>query len=603
MARRYYPSCVVALGIRFDEALHYIRSQSKTPTTEIQRRTDTPIQPTQEPLFISSGNSDPLSWLLNRVPRSANVTKPGYRDAGTFDVEIGYRELPFDPRLIKAMQVRVFFGTVDPDDFARGVTERVQVGDRAIRVVSPSILQTADDQGHPNLGLLAIWGIADKVKRKGGENPTFNISGRDLRSLFLTSPMRRGVLGKLDQTQPIDLVVKQLIESHPLGAQMRISVQASDWPDGRVPAPGATGNLTKVHLGASGKAKTGPPPAMQESKLNYWQAIYQYCFIVGAVPVFEGIQLVIRPAPALYDLRDKVTYSGTRAPFTAGVPRRGPDGRPFAIRKLIEGFNVTTVDFERSLQGPDRPRVIEVVCLDTSSPEKGKAKLLRAVWPRDVAAQLRKKHATKESPSGQLAESEVQRIPVTGIRSQDQLDQIAKAIWETTSRYEVEGSFESKDLASYQDPRLDGNDDADLLRLNVGDPVEISVAAPGFGKAGESPIVSEVTRFAGMSFDEAVLDVAAQVGDTNFARALVATSRNLVVETESTYRVSEVHIAWSKDSGARVTGKFHNFIEAAYGEAGPPKAPSGQKSVTARATTTQGAREPIDSGPNFNLDE
>ena len=36
--RVFYPSCTVAIGLRFDDALHYIRSAAVTPETEIARR-------------------------------------------------------------------------------------------------------------------------------------------------------------------------------------------------------------------------------------------------------------------------------------------------------------------------------------------------------------------------------------------------------------------------------------------------------------------------------------------------------------------------------------------------------------------------------------
>ena len=76
----------------------------------------------------------------------------------------------------------------------------------------------------------------------------------------------------------------------------------------------------------------------------------------------------------------------------------------------------------------------------------------------------------------------------------------------------------------------------------------------------------------GLGFDEAVDAVAQQVEDQNFARAIVATSRGLVVETESTYRCSEVEIDWGLEK-IRVKGKFHNYIEARYGSQDKPTAP------------------------------
>jgi hypothetical protein len=166
---------------------------------------------------------------------------------------------------------------------------------------------------------------------------------------------------------------------------------------------------------------------------------------------------------------------------------------------------------------------------------------------------------------------------------QEQLDEIARAIFETTARFEVEGSFETRDLASYT--QEDGNDDPDMLRLAPGDPVEISVAAEKLGNrsVGDPPIVSDLTNLNGLDFDYAVDQTAQSVGDVNFARAIVATSRGLVVELESTYRVSEVTVDWSKDTGAKVSGKFHNFIEARYGEKSAPR-PTG-KTTTLKATT------------------
>ena len=600
MVRRFYPSVTLALGIRFDEALHYIRGQATTPSTEIARREPDPLgfvdpPPAQEPLFVSSGNSDALSWLVNIVPRSASCTKASYRDAGTFEASIGYHELPFDPRLIKAMQVRVFAGCIDPADFAQGVTQRVQIGNgRVLQVLRPSVLQGADVQGHPRLDLLAMWGIADDAKLALSENPTWSVSGRDLRSLFLSSPMRRSVLAQLDLTQPIDRVVKQIVDLHPLGAQMQVVVQASDWPGGRVPSPGAEGSVTKVHLGASGKKKSGPPPAQQESKLDWWGAICQYCYLVGAVPYFRGVRLEIRPATSLYDLRDNVLDA--RTPFAGQLARRGPNGAPFAVRKLIVGHNVKALNFRRNFQGPQRPRVIEVISLDTSSQVRGKQKLLRAVWPEDLANALKKKHATKESPSGQLAESEVQRVPVPGIRDQGQLREVAKAIWETHARMEVEGDFETPCLASYLDPREDANADPDLISLEVGDPVELSVAE----SMNNTPLALEVSRFAGKSFNEAVLEVSQQTGDENFARALVATSRNLIVETEAEYRVSQVKLDWSITSGLRVSGQFQNFIQARYGAIAGAPPPAGQR---ATATTQPQPKTPSDViRPSFPFD-
>ena len=592
MARRIYPSITVAIGLRFDDALHYIRAQKTTPSTEIARR-QSPLSfqaqqqqrldsiPSTEPLFVSSGNSDPLTWLVNVVARGGNLTKPGFRDAGTFRIDLGYHDLPIDPRLVKAIQVRIFAGTVRPEDFAAGVTEVIPVGQG--RHVRRSVIQGIGTDGGADTNLLALWGSVDNFGPiRFNENPTLTLSGRDLRGIFISSPMRRGQLAKLDLTKDIVTVVNELISRHPLAGQMGIKAKASEWPDDKIPSPGAEGDLTSVWFGPNKQGKSGPPPALMESKLNWWEAVCQYCFMVGAVPYFVGITLVIRPAQSLYDLRNLDPFDpAAQRPFLRS--RVGTNGLPSGVRQLIYGHNVSEITFDRKLQGPGRPRVIEVVALDTSSEVRGEGKLLRAYWPPDLTKQLKKLHATKESPSGQLAEDEVQRIPVSGIRSQSQLDQIARAIFETTARFEVEGTFSTPDLSSYT--REDGNDDPDMLRLQVGDPLEISVATEKLGAraSSDSPIASDLTALQGLGFNEAVDAVAQQVGDLNFARAVVATSRGLVVETESTYRCSEVEIDWSLDK-TTVKGKFHNYIEARYRDESAPK-PAGKISESSATQT------------------
>ena len=367
--RRYYPGVTVAIGLRFDDALHYIRQANKTPTTEIARRR-APEQasiadaealiasiPGTEPLFLSTP-SDSLSWLVNVVPRSASITKPGFRDTGTFDIEVGYHELPIDPVLVKALQVRVFAGCVSPEAFAQGMTEAIPVGSRRVR---RSVVQGLNEAGLSDESLLAIWGVGDGWEVEIGENPVARLEGRDLRSIFLSSPMRRGVLADLDLTKPLDEVLRDLIAAHPLGGQMGIAVRPTDWPGGVVPSPGAEKNVTKVWLGASGQKKSGPPPRLQESKLNWWQAICAYAFLVGAVPYFRGTTLVVRPATSLYDLRDpSMTFPGARSPFAGELARRRPDGQPTNVRQLVYGYNVSRIKYKRSFQGPDRPRVVEV---------------------------------------------------------------------------------------------------------------------------------------------------------------------------------------------------------------------------------------------------
>jgi len=597
----YWPSCVVAIGLRFDDAVHLATNRQALARGQpsriqpggqsltdadfkkllrgqrlVQDRPGTPAGPDTldqvregAPLVFGSP-SDQLSWVLNVDPRSAMCRRPGYRRAGEAHLTVGFHELPVDPQLIKAAQIRVFFGTVDPSEAASGYTRSFIDQGRERR---RSVISTHDQAGQPNLDRLALWGIADTWKVSYQEDSTVQITGRDLRSIFLESPLDRGVLARLRLEAPITEVIQQLCEAHPLAGKMNIRVQPADW-SGPIPAPCAQGNVTRIHLGAAkGKAKLNP--LSQPSQLKWWDAICQFSFLVGAVPYFRGADLIVRPARSLYDLRDKAIYDPRiRTPFANGAVRSREDFTRFAIRQMIVGHNLKSLEYERKFTGGFRPRVIEVICLDTASPRRGDQKLLIARWPEDLASRLSRQHATKESPSGQLAENEVYRVPVYGIRDLGQLREIARAVFETTARFEIEGSFQTSELASFlgseilYEPFTAGNRDPDLLRLEPGDPIEFSISPDTLGtrRAGEQPIVGELNQLAGKSFEAAVEYVRQRVQDLNLARAIVATYRGSIVETQSVYRTNEVTLNWD-DGKIHVAANFHNYIEAAYGSA------------------------------------
>lgn len=313
--------------------------------------------------------------------------------------------------------------------------------------------------------------------------------------------------------------------------------------------------------------------SMQTSTHTYVGQGYasRNCYLVGAVPFFRGPDLFIRPAKSLYDLQAAGLSANNQTPFAGGRRRIDAGGNSFGIRKMIYGHNVKSLKFKRKYTGGERPRIVEVISVNVEA-EARDQQLLTVYWPEDLANRLKRQHVTKESPSGQLSENEVWRISFHGIKDKAQLRKIAEAIFETTARYEVTGSFDTSELSSFVgrvdggSTQLAGNADPDLLHLEPGDAVEFSVSPSNLGtrRAGEEPIVSELNRLAAMSFEEAVEYVDRRVRDKNIARAIVATYRQNIAETQSTYRINEVSYNW--DSGKiRITGEFHNYIEVADG--------------------------------------
>jgi len=563
----FYPSCVVNFRLRFDEAFKVdepipepgpqdgdpaATSRSQQPVvggkqvrgiTHGRRVVKVP-----RPLITQQGDSN-MSFISNRVPISAQVELPGYRQAGKFSLELDWRELPIDPRLVRSAAVEVYMGTVSPENFSAGMAGVEQDGSRR------SVLKTtsAGMRGTPRDDLMVIAGVVDTWFVSHGEtSSTVKIEGRDFRGIFLDSPVKPEVIAKINLDQPIDKVVAAILETHPQAARMEVKVSPEDWPNGAPATVLDSEGLTRVRRKANGEGTSAGNGG--DDKVAMWDMITKYCFLVGAIPYFRGRTLVIRPAFSIFD-QSKPTFAPTDPVFVP-TPRTDDLGREFAKRKMIYGRNIRELTFERKLSGTKVP-VIKVVSFDTSSTSRGLSKLLTAQWPPVNEKMAR---MSGVSPSGEVSQEDVKVISVHGIRDQNQLVGIARSLWEEISRQEIGGSCRTDTLASYKGDNVD----PDLLRLRPGDAVDFRVDVRALGST--APNVSTYVDSNRSSFAEAVGEIRqalwgkADAGDENLARVLAASSRGTVIDLLSTFRTSNVVFNWSQSAGIQVSFDFQNFV-------------------------------------------
>lgn len=628
----WYPACTVHLRLRFDEAFHVPGSPLPAPISPEDLLASGPLGlgafagariaggvgglslqfnlKANAPLVASQG-TDGLTVVQNIIPLKASADLNGYRQAGKFSLGLAWKDLPVDPRAIRAIGVELHMGTVKAGDFAQGMVSREANGRR-------STLQTRPN-GVMNLDTLVLIGTADTMTGEfSPDRSSISIEGRDLRGILLDAPLPGAMASRLDLSKPINEVVAQILALHPQGQRFTVEVNEAEWPGGQVPSPCVEGDLTRVRLGVDG-AQPGAQPKGDPKDLNFWDLITNYCFLVGGIPYFAGPFLRIRPARNLYDLRNRAEFDprttaaasvaaslgaalsfpataalvgsalGSAAssavgagatPFKGGQPRK-VGSEELRIRRLVYGRDLSSMKFERKFSGVTVP-TIECVSIDTSSRERGRKKLVIARWPKD------KKAATsKVDPSGTQTEKDVLRIPVPGIRSQERLERIAQDIYEEVGRGEQGGSAETKSLASYGGD----NEDADMLRLRPGDAVEFLVDASSLQSI--PPPVSELTDHARRSFEEEVRAVTARVGNLNLARVLVASARNSVVELTRFFRVNNVRLVWDAATGAQVSFDFQNYVESR-NDVTPKQAPAGKPK-----RITVGPRPPV----RFDFDE
>lgn len=574
----FYPSLVVDLTLRFDEALTIVPDVPLITTTAAAL--DAALDPAltaqlnaahrqrqRADLLILQRGDKNASHITSRVPKSASVELPGYRQAGTFNLVFDYRELPIDPRTVRSAAVDVHIGTVKASSFGKGMARANQDGSRE------SVMRTVAPSGF-NPGTLRLRGIVDDWEVEHGETGSeVTISGRDMRGLLLDTPVgatdpkaAQFVVENLDLSKPVDDVVRQLLSYNPMFSGFNPVVDPKEWEGGVIPAPGAAYAAPRHRRGATGQRKgaLGTPPGGSGNQavgnVNFWDMIVRVCYLVGAIPYFVGPQLVIRPARGIYAQEAAQEGGLVPIPFKGSKPREKDAannlpiaGGPLRIRRMVYGRDVASLSFKRQLGGYQRPHTVRVVAVDGSSTARGKDRQLEARWP---AVDKAKAKVDRVAPGGQVKTEEFTNVPVSGVTDPQQLLAIAKGIYEEIGRGELGGSVSTKNLASFGGD----NDDPDLLRLGPGDAVELRADTRGVRTS--PPLVSTYTDAQRRSFESAVAETQRILGgDVNLARVIVATARGQVTELQTVFRVGSVHYSWAAASGLKVDFDFMNYVE------------------------------------------
>jgi len=563
----FYPSVAVNLIIRFDEAL--LNGSTPSPKTATEGATAQlgGLGSAAAKAALLDGASDSLTHVVALIPKSATIELPTFRQAPKFNLTFSFRDLPMDPRAIRALGVEVYIGTVNGSDWARGMR-----GERdGARLASQIVLKDEN---------MMLAGVVDSLTVEHGDKGSEVVmEGKGLSGLLLAAKVDAQQLKKLNLDQPINEVVAQLLSMDAQGKKIPIRVSSEDWPNG-VPKPTAKELVTRINKGLDGQ-KANLPMKGNPNSVAVWDVITNFCNVVGAVPYFIAHELWIRPVRSIYEQKNAGYLNSPPTPFKGGRPRDVKTGNTttsISFRKMVYGRNLSSLRFERKFGATTVP-AIRCVSVDTSSTFKGKDRLLEVVVPdpNDKAART-----TAVDPSGKASRTEIATIPVPGITDKTRLQEIARQIYEEIGRGELGGNASSKSLAS-----LGGdNDDADILRLRPGDPIEFLVDAAGV--QGLPPVISELNSDAAESVQEAVARVTQKLGGRKeLAQVLVGTARGTFNALQNVFRVNNVRYGWDLDKGITVDFDFHNYIQARYDLSG--KTGDGEVGdFTSKPNNTQG---------------
>lgn len=468
------------------------------------------------PRSVSGSPPDDRTVIGSIHPVSATIERNGLAQADTATIEIPWVDAPIDPRIIRSAHVQLVIGSVPASDFEAGVSRDSRRSDGTL----VSVVRAGDEGATDFLGFIDSWSVEYSDT---GDRLKFEC--RDMSAVIRDRQLGAGET--IDTSLPVDRGVAEFLSR--LGPTTD-GIEVVFDGDGDAPTPGDSApQRRRTRRGAgSTRGRSGG------DRMSAWDHITDVVRAAAFIPVMRGFRLHIIEPRTLYE--------------TTGVTR------------MVYGRNLTQLSFSRKLLGVSVP-TIEVRCYDS---ERG-----RTLWGRyPVASGQRSSgvvgqdpsprpgRANRVPPSGATPDEGIRIMSVTGVTDPAVLERIALNIFEQLGRQEIEGSFETKDIWSYDEEP----DDADLLDLDAGDPVDLLMA--------QAPESDEQSESIGESVSNARIQAMSRARRRDYLESLgwdrrVAERFSALQEAsgyQTVFRVSRSMIRYSADNGISIVVDFMNFI-------------------------------------------
>lgn len=323
---------------------------------------------------------------------------------------------------------------------------------------------------------------------------TFTLDGTDYTALFTAKqwdPRSSGQNGRIPSGRPLDKIMRELMSEVPSASAMRLEISP---PGASMPTVGSTESKTN---------KKGRSP---QDNSNYWDVMYDLAVRHGFVLYVSGLKLMM------------VEIEGHQQ-----LALKNP-------RKMAWGRNLTSLRLSRRI-GKERVPTIRM-----SSYDDKKRKIITGEYPKGKAQVAQ----TRVNGLGAKVD-EIKNITVHGVRSEKQLEQMAKQVYYSLSRAEQKVEIMTDDLVD-----LEGRD---LIELKAGDAMLI-----GFDAFNSDSVILEgmseeqrVQRLKNMGYEPSVAAaISASIDDTNLFKV--------------PFRVKEATVEWNHESGMSFSIELQNFV-------------------------------------------
>lgn len=523
-------------GDQFDSRLERLRGRR----IELQRAGDDP----QKQPDATKRPPDQDTLVLTTLPISCQIRRTGIRDADEWEMEIDYRDLPLDPRAVRALGVEITVGTVIADEYEAGMLGSKREDGTPTSVVARQAGDFVLGSTTRLVGFADEWDVG--YSSKNGDK--VKLSGLDVGALPRNEPLPRGLSINLDK--PIDQGVSGLLDEF---ASMK-GLQVIYDGEGDPPIPSEL--MPRARKARKGKSSRKVRSGNQE--MSVWDHITDVTVSLGFVPIFDGFELHISEPRTFFANADNK-------------------------RTMVYGRNLDNLELARKLSGLTVP-TIEVRCYD---PQIGRTRWARApevagkpssgiYTPTDKPPSGGR--ANKVSPAG-TAQDSIKVLTVKGVTDNAFLERIAQNSFDQIGRQEIEGNFSTIEITSFR-----SEEEGDLLNMRAGEPVEILVDSP---PSDADQVPGDALSASGGALGGPVAQATSEPSTsapttTNFqeltamsvarrAEYLIGIGWNPVVAQRmsqamdsvsfnSVFRVQDVVINWSSDDGLKIDCGFYNFI-------------------------------------------
>lgn len=454
---------------------------------------------TQAAAPLGSGRDD-FSIELRVVPTDLTLALNGFNQADKLDFEIPLANLPIPPDIVRSLFVEVFMDELAVNDFA----------DPSRWI--PKLYQSAP----------MFRGYADEEEMDTDESRlSIHVSAQSLEQRLMSlkinpfTPARRIAKGG----EPVTAYIQRLISTIPefngtygaaIGVRMFPNVDPANVPkldaklfkrslqsaQSRAQAGGPVQGAPPPGVDPAQDQSNGTPagvgfasPASQVCDVSVWDVITRAAWLAGVMPIYDPSIVVtdtdgtVQPIGANNILLMPPQNIMETPQNGTTIPGGPPDGfeREITVggttkaftqcRFFVWGSNIKSMKTARKYGRIKAPRVR---CIGHNPDAPAGKRTLTAVFPTTKRGTSVSAVGSGQTGKGHAPiEEEVVRL-IKECRSQEQLQQIAVALYHTIGRHESVVTIETNDLASYYDPGT-GKPNPDVLRLRPGSPCRVTV--------------------------------------------------------------------------------------------------------------------------------